>query len=274
MGGQGHSDDYVLGRTSAEAERLQLQAAILAPHSAHLLRLAGITPGMRVLDVGCGAGDVSMLLAELVGPDGSVIGVDADPAVLELARARTASAGLANVSYIEQNLDGLRLDQPVDALVGRLILLYLREPAATVRALSRLVRSGGVISFQEYVMSRGRAVPAVPMVSRCMDWIIGAFRAAGLNPDLGEQVSSVLRDSGLEPAGAAVAAPAGSAESAMPQYLEGTLRSLLPGILARGRVTEAEVDIDTVAVRAARELKEAGAMLWTPELTAAWARVP
>jgi hypothetical protein len=78
----------------------------------------------------------------------------------------------------------------------------------------------------------------------------------------------------LEPAGAAVAAPAGSAESAMPQYLEGTLRSLLPGILARGRVTEAEVDIDTVAVRAARELKEAGAMLWTPELTAAWARVP
>lgn len=274
MDGQGRSDGYVLGRTSAEAERLQLQAAILAPHSAHLLRLAGIAPGMRVLDVGCGAGDVSMLLAELVGPDGSVTGVDADPAVLELARARTASAGLANVSYLEQDLDGLRLDQPVDALVGRLILLYLREPAAAVRALSRLVRSGGVVSFQEYDMTRARAVPPVPVVTRCMDWIIGAFRVAGLDPGLGEQVSSVLRDAGLQVAGAAVAAPAGSAESVMPRYLEGTLRSLLPGILARGRVTAAEVDIDTVAERAARELEEAGAVLWTPELTAAWARVP
>lgn len=69
------TDDYVTGRTSTETERLQLQASVLAPHSAHLLRLAGITPGPRVLDVGCGAGDLSMLLADLVGPDGAVIGV-------------------------------------------------------------------------------------------------------------------------------------------------------------------------------------------------------
>ncbi|WP_372453428.1 methyltransferase domain-containing protein [Streptomyces iranensis] len=77
-----------MGRTSAETERLQLQARILAPHSAYLFRLAGITSGMRVLDVGCGAGDVSMLLAESVGPNGAVIGVDMNPTILESARAR------------------------------------------------------------------------------------------------------------------------------------------------------------------------------------------
>jgi ubiquinone/menaquinone biosynthesis C-methylase UbiE len=268
------TDSYALGRSSAEAERIQLQARVLAPHSAHLLRLAGITPGMRVLDIGCGAGDVSMLLADLVGPGGAVIGVDMDPAMLELARARTAEAGLRNVSYVEADLTGLRLDEPVDAMVGRLILLHLKEPAATVRALSRFVRSRGLVSFQEFNVTRARSVPPTPLVTKGMGWITDALRASGLNPDLGEQATSILRDSGLAVEGAASAEPAGSAESVMAEYFADSIRTVLPVLLARGLVTETEVDIDTVAERAARELEEADATLWTPELAAAWARVP
>lgn len=143
-----------------------------------------------------------------------------------------------------------------------------------MRALSRLVRSGGVISFQEFNITRARSVPPTPVAARTMGWIIGALRAAGLNPDLGEQVASILRDGGLSVEGAAVAGPAGTAESAMPEYLAGTLRSVLPVVLAHGQVSEAEVDIGTVAERAAREFKEAGATFWSPELAAAWARIP
>jgi len=270
----GVSDAYVMGRTSAETDRLQLQGSLLAPHSAHLLRMAGIASGMRVLDIGCGAGDASMLLAELVGPNGSVIGVDMDPSILELARARTAEAGLDHVSFIEADLADLRLDEPVDALVGRLILLHLKEPVATVRALSRLVRSGGVVSFQEYNATRARSVPPTPVLTRLLDWIIGAFRAAGLNPDLGEQVAPILRDSGLPVEGAASAGIAGTAGSVVPEYLVDTVRSVLPRALARGLVTEAVVNIDTLAERVTRELEEAGATVWSAELAAAWARVP
>jgi len=268
------TDDYVMGRTSAETERLQLQASVVAPHSAYLLRLAGVTPGMRVLDIGCGTGDMSMLLAELVGPGGTVIGVDLNPAVLELARARAAESNLANVSYVEADLVNLWLDEPVDAVVGRLVLVHLPEPAATVRALSRLVRPGGLVSFQEFNITRARSVPPTPLATRGMAWIISAWCAAGLDPDLGEQVASILREAGLSVQGAAATGPAGTAESVMPAYLEGTLRSLLPVALAHGQVTEAEVDIDTVAERTARELKEADATFWSPELAAAWARVP
>ena len=178
------------------------------------------------------------------------------------------------MSYLAGDLTDLRLDEPVDALVGRLILIHLKEPAAIVQALSRLVRSGGVVSFQEFNITRTRSVPSTPVAARSMGWIIGALRAAGLNPDLGEQVASILRDAGLSVEGAATAGPAGSAESAMPEYLEGTLRSVLPVVLAHGQVTEAEVDIDTVAERVTRELKEARATFWGPELAAAWARVP
>jgi ubiquinone/menaquinone biosynthesis C-methylase UbiE len=67
---------YALGHSSAEIQRLKDQAAMLRPITERLLRSAGIDAGMRVLDLGCGAGDVSMLAAELVGPAGIVVGID------------------------------------------------------------------------------------------------------------------------------------------------------------------------------------------------------
>jgi 2-polyprenyl-3-methyl-5-hydroxy-6-metoxy-1,4-benzoquinol methylase len=266
--------EYMMGRTSGEAERLQVQGRLFAPHSAHLLRMAGIVPGMRVLDVGCGAGDVSLLLAEAVGPDGTVAGVDVDPAILKLARARAAGAGFANVSFRAGDLEDLRLDEPVDAVVGRLILLHVKDPATAVRALSRLVRPGGVVTFQEINMPRCRAVPPTPLAARYIDWIIGAFRAIGVNPNLGEQVASLLAEAGLTAGGAASANVGGPADSVMPQYVADTFRSVLPAVLACCGVTEAEADVGTLRERLARECEEAGATLWMPELVGSWARVP
>jgi 2-polyprenyl-3-methyl-5-hydroxy-6-metoxy-1,4-benzoquinol methylase len=268
------TDEYVLGRTSAETERLQIQARLLAPNSVHLFRLAGITPGMRVLDVGCGAGDVSMLLAELVGPQGTVTGVDVNPAIVDLARARTAEAGLANVSFVHADLADLRVEAPVDAVAGRLVLFHLKQPAAAVRALSRLVRPGGLMTFQDFNSTRARTVPPTPLATKCTEWIISAFRAVGLTPDLGDQIAPLLRDAGLIVEGAASATIAGPAESAMPRYLADTLRSVMPAVLAHCQVTEAEVDIETLTGRLTQEFKEAGATFWMPELAAAWARVP
>lgn len=268
------ADGYVMGRSSAETGRLLLQAEVLAPHSAHLFRLAGILPGMRVLDVGCGAGDVSMLLAGLVGPAGSVIGVDIDPAILELARARTTALGLTSVSFVEADLTDLRLDQPVDALAGRLILMHLKEPVATVRALSVLVRAGGIVTFQDYNVTRSRAVPPTPLTSRRAGWMTDALRAAGVNPEIGDQIAPILREAGLSFEGAAAASPAGSADSALVASIALGVRSVLPVLLASGIATEAEVDIDTFADRLALELREAGATYYGAELVAAWARVP
>lgn len=67
--------DYVLGHSQREIRRLIYQAALLEPITERLLRNAQIRPGMRVLDLGCSAGDLSMLAATLVGPTGLVIGI-------------------------------------------------------------------------------------------------------------------------------------------------------------------------------------------------------
>jgi SAM-dependent methyltransferase len=266
------TDGYLLGQSAAETQRLQLQARIMAPHSAHLFRLAGISPGMRVLDIGCGAGDVSMLLADLVGPTGSVIGVDRDAAILDQARARVAEAGLANVSFLASDVTDLVLDEPVDALVGRLILIHFTEPAAAVRALTRLVRPGGIVSFQDFNLSRVRAAPPIPSVTAVADWVNAAFRRAGLEPDTGEQLTSILREAGLHVDGAASATAAGGADSMMPEYIIGSARTLQPTLLRFGIATEA--DVNAIEERLVTEMREAGATAWCPDLVGAWARVP
>ncbi|WP_157182664.1 methyltransferase domain-containing protein [Sciscionella marina] len=109
-------DRYAMGRTSAETERLQLQADILA----RTVRIWCVWLGSRrVLGIGCRVGDTSMLLAELVGPEGSVVGVDVASARLDLARTGAVEAGLTGESFVESDLAKLRRDEPVDALFGR-----------------------------------------------------------------------------------------------------------------------------------------------------------
>ena len=83
---------YALGHADTEIQRLLLQGRLYNDHTEHALRLAGLRPGMRVLDVGCGLGDVSFVAARLVGPTGTVLGVDASSDVVEFARARAARA--------------------------------------------------------------------------------------------------------------------------------------------------------------------------------------
>ena len=90
---------YLMGRSEAETRRLIAQHQLYSRFTRRLLEDAGIAEGMKVLDVGSGAGDVALLAAELVGPTGSVVGVDQDAGVLDTARARAEASGRTNVSF-------------------------------------------------------------------------------------------------------------------------------------------------------------------------------
>jgi ubiquinone/menaquinone biosynthesis C-methylase UbiE len=120
---------YLMGRSEAETRRLITQHQLYGRFTRRLLEDAGIVEGMKVLDVGSGAGDVALLAAELVGPTGSVLGVDQDPEVLETASARAEASGLTNISFHAGDLNKNIPGNDFDAVVGRLVLLYVPDPA-------------------------------------------------------------------------------------------------------------------------------------------------
>src|SRR5262245_14138357 len=142
--------DYALGRTSAEYERLIEQAELLRPLTERMLRAAGVGAGMHVLDIGCGVGDVSLLGSDVVGPEGSVVGIDLDAAALQIADERRAARGITNVVFRQGDARSVESDRPFDAAIGRFVLMFMSDPAAALRLIAERVRPGGIVAFHEW----------------------------------------------------------------------------------------------------------------------------
>jgi len=191
---------YALARSRDEYERLSRQAAFLEGTTERLFRVAGLEPGMRVLDVGSGAGDVAFLAAELVGPEGKVVGVDVDGAALEVARGRAQSLGLHNVTFIEGDARAGELGGDFDAVVGRLVLMYWRDPAEALRRIAARVRPGGVVVFQEFDLNpalRSRSLPDETLWNETSQLIIETFARAGMQMRMGRQLYGAFLAAGL-----------------------------------------------------------------------------
>src|SRR6478672_10825414 len=140
--------DYLLGHTSVEQRRLIRQARVLAPLTERFLRDAGISLGMRVLDIGCGMGDVTMIAAQLVGSAGKVTSIDLDQASIETAQRRAAAFGFENTSFHCADLAKHVPPDPFDAIIGRLVL-HVPDPIAIIKRLYGMLRPGGLLALQE-----------------------------------------------------------------------------------------------------------------------------
>ena len=126
-----------------------IRRASLTRSHEEILLSAGISPGMRVLDVGCGAGDVTFLVSEMVGSGGQVVGADRAPAALAAAERRAAAHPIQNVSFREGDPAALSFERPFDAVIGRYVLMFQADPVAMLRGVARHLRPGGTIVFHE-----------------------------------------------------------------------------------------------------------------------------
>ncbi|MCC6524306.1 MAG: class I SAM-dependent methyltransferase [Polyangiaceae bacterium] len=199
---QGDARGYVLGHSPEELQRLEHQGAFLRGATRAVLRSAGLQQGMRVLDFGCGVGDVSLLAREIVGPTGEVIGIDRSAQAVELASARAAAQGLTNVRFAECEEPGVEAvagGRPFDAVVGRLVLIHQRDPVATVRHLTSFVRPGGVVAFHEIDLAGGHWVTHEnPLLGQLWRWIGGLTERGVFPRSLGTHLHEALEHAGLQ----------------------------------------------------------------------------
>lgn len=266
---------YAPGHSEEELDRLSRQAEVFEPFTRQLFQQAGITTSMRVLDVGCGSGDVSFLAADLVGRSGEVIGADRAAAAVNRATARARARDIVNVKFLEGDPTQMRFDQPFDAVVGRLVLMYYPDPVDAVRKLVRHLRRGGLIVFHEFDIANCRSLPPAPTYDVHIGWIRQVLIATGARPQLGLELYSVFMAAGLPgPSMRMDALIGGGPDCRAYEMVTEVTRSLLP-VMEKLKITTAtEVDVSSLTQRMRNEVVASKGVVLSPGLIGAWSQKP
>jgi predicted O-methyltransferase YrrM len=253
-------------RTEQEGIRLLLESAVYDPLTHRFLAEAGVSPGMRVLELGSGAGSVALLLADLVGPDGLVVGVECNPAMVQLARRRAQAAGKTNVTIVGGEIESFRQGGPYDALVGRFILREIKDAPGTLRALGRLLSPGGIVAFQEKVLAIPLiGIPRMPAVEKAWGWMSEARARAGVAVETGGRLPELLVAAGMPTPRVRCDAPVGYGRNwAGLKYLVETLRGMLPVLHLYQIVHEPEDAVEILGDELKVQAGDTGMIVLTP----------
>ena len=267
------AQQYIYGRGSeAEYKRLVWQGRRYEEETRTTFQKAGIGEGMRVLDVGCGVGEVSRVVAELVGPSGKVVGIDVDPGALEFARKHVPAA---NVEFCSSTIDDFSDPAAFDAVVGRFILMHVNDPATTLRKLSSRVRPGGIVCFVEPWHGIALSHPRVEAFHAFMEGGFQALRAVGAHLEMGARLYADFIEAGLPAPQLYTAAAMSAGDDA--EFFELLIESARSGI--RASVPEAQRDavlaqVEGIGKAMREEAASKRATILLMLLVGAWSRKP
>jgi SAM-dependent methyltransferase len=248
---------------------------MLRPITQRLLISAGLAPGMRVIDLGSGAGDVSMLAAEIVGPTGRVVGIDREPAVMDAARQRVMSRGFSNIEFLQCDIENYEGPGGFDAAICRYVLIHQPSPVEFLVAVKNLVRPNGIVAVHELDASQGsHSSPRVELLERTSDLVYAAFKTMGVSEDAGGRLVQLFGDAGLPtPTLFTERIVGGGDHDVLLAWFTATLREVLPRLVAEGSVDEDEIEIGTLTERLKRAVTDARSQIQGVPQVCGWARV-
>jgi SAM-dependent methyltransferase len=237
-----------------------------------LLLDAGITAGMRVLDVGCAHGEFTFAVARVVGERGAVTGLDRDAHLLSIARARVTELGIDNVGFVEGDL----LAPPCeggdyDAVVGRRVLMYQADRVRALRALSGVLRPNGIAVFQEVDATMVPApVRSHPLHAQVSQWVWTTVAREGATTSMGFELPGAMEAAGFTVEGIRAEAVVQAAQG--PDPSASIVRAMFHRIVAQGVATEAEIELDTLEARLAEESRRVNTPYVGNMAFSVWAR--
>jgi ubiquinone/menaquinone biosynthesis C-methylase UbiE len=268
-------DDYLLGRTLEEYQRLRLQAKVWEPATMRIFQQIGLREGMRCLDIGCGPGEVMRLMGELVRTTGHVTGVDTAGEVgrqaVEMLQATTKS----HFTFIEQDIETTDEipGQPFDLAYARLVLIFARDPIAELRKMYAWTKPGGHIVVQDYDARRMDIFPTLEAWEESKRVLSGVFEQSGRDVQIGHKLPAYFVDAGIgDPDGTDVTGAVGS----LKQYgwwFRGIYQSVLPRAIQSGLTTEAE-SLAVLDELSQAERSERYYSVLCPLLIGVWKRKP
>ena len=233
--------EYVIRGGVAGRERLRLLARVMQPSTQSLFERVGIHAGMTCLDVGCGGGDVSFDLAQRVGPNGRVVGIDLDEIKVGLARDEARSLQLANVEFHHSEITAFDTTTEFDVVYARFLLTHLPHPAEAVARMQRWLRPGGVLVIEDIDFSGHFCHPESTAFRRYLELYVQAARRRGGDPHIGPRVPGLIHDAGFSAIRMHIVQPAGlDGEVKLVNPL--TMENIAHSVVVDGLASQAEVD--------------------------------
>jgi SAM-dependent methyltransferase len=213
--------------------------------------LSGLRPGMRLLDVGCGPGSITLDLAQAVAP-GEVIGIDIQPAQVERARSLASARGVATASFEVGSVYALAFpERSFDAVFANGVVMHLREPVRALAEVRRVLRPGGIAGVRDPDLGAILYAPVTPLFERWLSVRARVRRHNGGDPFLGRHYRRLLLEAGFEraEAGASVAS-AGAAETTRrhADFLKAMLEGLSATAVSQGWMDQAAVSATAAVI--------------------------
>ena len=188
------NENYILGYSDREMERIAFQAGMLEPITTRMLHAAKITDGQDILDIGCGSGYASQLAAKLVGERGSVTGIEQSGIAVNLA----SSGGMNNTSFIHGRFEKYEFEKKFDIVMGRAVLLFQDDVVSFLKRAAKWVKPGGYLAFHEIDDARQfQSNPPVALWDRTMKELLRRLRYGCPQYDIGQRFVQVFDEAGL-----------------------------------------------------------------------------
>lgn len=266
-------DGYVHARDAEEYQRLRNQGAMWRGATEALLDRIGLKPGMSCLDVGSGPGQVMRLMADRVGPDGTVTGLEIDGQLGAQALADLKAEGGANFQLVEADL--LATDTvpgaPFDLTYCRLFLMHMQEPVMALEKMHAWTKPGGVVAAQEFDFGAIAVEPICPAMAEFNRLFEGVFRGHGRNLRAGRQLPAQFEGAGICSLDGTVTEIKYIPLSDMAAMLIGVYQGLFASAVELGLADQARADaFKTDMAEAAADGRY---YCLTPILIGAWKRV-
>lgn len=269
MNGAAEVNPYVLATGAAAVHRLRVLHDLYSPVGRRVLVEAGLREGMRVADFGCGVGAVTRMLAEMLGPSGTVTGVDVNSQQLVEAQAWCRSAGLGNVSFVHADACDTGLPRGFyDLVYCRFLLMHLPDPMQCLREMHDALRPGGIIVVEDGdIGSAGSCPPTAMDAFAELACKLGPTR--GVDYSVGRTLYHKVIRTGFSDVNVVIHQPA-IVRGENRSFLKWSLEEAGPAMVGAGLITSEQLQRTLDDMQAA--IADPGVLVLAPQMFAVWGR--
>ncbi len=237
-------NDYFLLTGEADRLRLAILNKLYNPASQAFLKKVGLKAGMRVLEFGCGTGQMSCWLAENVGPKGKLTAIDSSEAQLKIAHENAKARNISNIEFEVCSVDELaNLKKQFDFAYGRWVLIFSKDPKKSLQSLYDCMAPGGILNYETLSTEENGhfSYPHEPLVDRWHQLVNNNFKLMGFDTNLANKLFHLFQQLNCKNIQVAAQQPVSASPEEKMLYRLG-IATVREATLKNAKMTDAEFD--------------------------------